>query len=139
HEYVLRAANKRKPLPFPPSVRNLPKVMGRLQERQVDVLVPGLLERIWGGEAVRFGAVKGSLTGIATDGAAWAWDEVKKFEFHYALNRAIIVLEVHGRSRTKTSVPLSSTTPNLWVFFNVVQEICGRVVKGAGRAEKYLR
>jgi len=88
---------------------------------------------------VRFGAVNVTRTGMATAEASWSWDEVKRFEFQYDLNRALIVLDIHGRSRPKASVPLSSTTPNLWLFFNVVREVCGRVVKGVGRAESYLR
>jgi hypothetical protein len=64
---------------------------------------------------------------------------VKKFDFQYDLDRALIVLDIHGRSRPKESVDLSSTTPNLWLFFNVVREVCPRVVKDASRPEKYLR
>jgi hypothetical protein len=114
-------------------------VMAALQERQVDALLPGLLKRIEAGDTVRFGAIDISRDGIAADGAARSWEDVKRFEFQYDLNQAIIVLDIHGRSRPKTSVPLSSTTPNLWLFFNVVREVCGRVVKGASRAESYLR
>jgi hypothetical protein len=140
HEYILKPVNKRKPLPFPPGgAWSLRKVMATLQERQVGALLPGLLDRIRAGDTVRFGAVNISRTGVSTDDTAWSWDEVKRFEFQYDLGRAIIVLDIHGRSRPKTSVPLSPTTPNLWLFFNVVREICGRVVKGAGRAESYLR
>jgi hypothetical protein len=139
HEYVLRPATKRKPIPFPLKGRNLRKVMATLQERQVGALLPGLVERIRAGETVRFGAIRVSQTGVVADDGAWSWDEVKRFNFQYDLGRALIVLDIHGRSRPKTSVPLSSTTPNLWLFFNAVREICGRVVKDAGRAESYLR
>jgi hypothetical protein len=139
HEYVLRAANKRKPIPVPANARVLRKIMAALQERQVDALLPGLIERIRDGDAVRFGAISVSRTGVSSDGADWSWDEVKKFDFQYDLDRAIIVLDIQGRSRPKASVPLSSTTPNLWLFFSVVREVCGRVVKAAGRAESYLR
>jgi hypothetical protein len=105
----------------------------------VGALLPGLLDRIRAGDKVRFGAVSVSQAGVSTDETAWSWDEVKRFEFVYDMRRAIIELNIYGRSRPKTSVPLSSTTPNLWLFFNVVREICGRVVKGESRSESYLR
>ncbi|MBO0699662.1 MAG: hypothetical protein J2P46_14800 [Zavarzinella sp.] len=138
HEYVLRAAGKRKPIPIPPNMRQLRKVMADLQKRQLDVLLPGLRKRIKAGEAVRLGAFDISKAGIAADGESWPWDEVKKFNFQYDLDRALIVLDIHQRSG-KASVDLSSTTPNLWLFFNVVREVCPRVAKGVSRPEKYLR
>jgi hypothetical protein len=139
HEYVLRAAGKKKPIPIPAKLWNLPKVMAALQEQQVKALLPGLLERLRAGETVRFGGVSVTPTGLEAGGESWSWDEVKRFEFQYDLDEAFIVLDVHGRSRPKASVPLSSTTPNLWLFFNVVRKVCGRVVKAAKRPEKYLR
>ncbi len=139
HEYVLRAAGKRKPIPIPPKMRRLRKVMADLQERQLEVLLPGLLKRIKAGEAVRLGAFDISKAGIAAEGTTWPWDEVKRFNFQYDMKRALIVLDVHGRSRPKASVDLSSTTPNLWLFFNVVREVCPRVVKDSARPESYLR
>lgn len=138
HEYVLRAAGKRKPIPIPPNMRQLRKVMADLQKRQLDVLLPGLRKRIKAGEAVRLGAFDISKEGIAAEGTTWPWDEVKKFNFQYDLDRALIVLDIHRRSG-KASVDLSSTTPNLWLFFNVVREVCPRVAKGVSRPEKYLR
>jgi hypothetical protein len=139
HEYILKAIDKRKPLPFPSKAKRLRKLMASLQDRQVVALMPELLERIGAGDTVQLGAVGVSRRGVSAGGAAWAWDEVKRFDFQYDLNRALIVLDIHGKSRPKVSVPLSSTTPNLWLFFTVVREVCGRVVKGAGRAESYLR
>jgi hypothetical protein len=139
HEYVLKAVGKRKPIPIPPKMRRLRKVMADLQQRQLDVLLPGLLKRIKAGEAVRLGVFEISKGGIAAEGKTWPWDEVKRFNFQYDLDRALIVLDIHGRSRPKGSVDLSSTTPNLWLFFNVVREVCPRVVKDSARPESYLR
>ena len=139
HEYVLRAVGKRKPIPIPPNMRQLRNVMADLQEWQLQLLLPGLLTRIKAGEAVRLGAFDISMAGIEAEGTTWPWDEVKRFNFQYDLDRALIVLDIHGRSRPKASVDLSSTTPNLWLFFNVVREVCPRVVKDSSRPEKYLR
>jgi hypothetical protein len=139
HEYVLKAVGKRKPIPIPPNIRRFGKVMADLQKRQLDVLLPGLLKRIKAGEAVQLGAFEISKAGIAAEGKTWPWDEVKRFNFQYDLDRALIELDIHGRSRPKASVDLSSTTPNLWLFFNVVREVCPRVVKDSARPESYLR
>jgi hypothetical protein len=139
HEYVLRSVGKKKPIPIPPKMRQLHKVMADLQKRQLDLMMPGLLKRIKAGETVRLGAFEISKAAIAAEGTTWPWAEVKRFTFQYDLDRALIVLDIQGRSRQKASVDLSSTTPNLWLFFNLVRELCPRAVKDASRPEKYLR
>jgi hypothetical protein len=139
HEYLLRAAGKRKPIPIPPNLRQLRKVMADLQRRQLDVMLPGLRKRIKAGESVRVGVFDVSKGQIAAEGETWPWDEVKRFDFQYDLDRALIVLDIHRRSGPKASADLSSTTPNLWLFFNLVREICPRAVKDSSRPEKYLR
>ena len=48
-------------------------------------------------------------------------------------------VKIYGRKRSSQTTHLTPTTPNLWLLFNAVRELCPRVVKAQTRADRYLR